>query len=87
MGARKQIWRDAGLRIVVRVTGGAVELLRVVFVLTIERRELDVVFRVPDKRLRRFKSRNNRHEFLSRSHRWEVRRRSPRASRKKDPGK
>lgn len=77
-GCKEIKLRDAGLRIVFRVTDDAVEVLRVVFTLTIERRDLDVVFRVADKRLRRFKSRDNLHEFLSRSPRWEIRRRSPR---------
>lgn len=86
-GCKEIKLRDAGLRIVFRVTDDAVEVLRVVFILTIERRDLDVVFRVADKRLRRFKSRDDLREFLSRSPRWEVRRQSPRASRKKNPRK
>lgn len=79
--------RDAGLRIVFRVTEQTVEVLRVVYILTIERRNLDVVFRVADKRLRHFKSRGNLREFLSSSPRWEARRRSPHVSRKKNPRK
>ena len=51
--------RDAGLRIVFRVTDHTVEVLRVVYILTIERRDLDLVFRVADKRLRHFQSRGD----------------------------
>ncbi len=86
-GCKEIKLRDAGLRIVFRVTDHTVEVLRVVYILTIERRDLDLVFRVADKRLRHFKSRGDLHEFLSRSPRWEARRRSPRASRKKNPRK
>ncbi len=86
-GCKEIKLRDAGLRIVFRVTDHTVEVLRVVYILTIERRDLDLVFRVADKRLRHFKSRGDLPEFLSRSPRWEAWRRSARVSRKNNPRK
>lgn len=84
-GCKEIKLRQAGLRIVFRVTDQTVEVLRVVYILTIERRDLDFVFRVADKRLRRFKSRVNPHEILTRSPRWKERRQSLRESREKPP--
>ena len=45
-GCKEIKLRDAGLRIVFRVTDQTVEVLRVVYILTIERRDLDFVFRM-----------------------------------------
>lgn len=86
-GCKEIKLRDAGLRIVFRVTEHTVEVLRVVYIPTIARRDLDLVFRVADTRLPQFKSRGDLPEFLSRSPRWEARRRSARESRQKSPRK
>jgi mRNA interferase RelE/StbE len=84
-GCKEIKLRDAGLRIAFRVTDHTVEVLRVVYILTIERRDRDWVCRVADKQLRHFKSGGNLPEFLFRSPRWEARRRSARVSRKETP--
>jgi mRNA interferase RelE/StbE len=73
-GCREIKLRDAGIRIVFRVTNETVDVLRIVYVLTIEKRADDVAFQVADKRLRRFKVRSNLQTHLAQSRKWEQRR-------------
>lgn len=50
-GCREIKLRDAGIRIVYRITAEKVDILRIVYILTIEKRADDYVFKVADKRL------------------------------------
>ncbi|MCY0864081.1 MAG: hypothetical protein OWQ57_03955 [Sulfobacillus sp.] len=70
-GCKEIKLRDAGLRIVFRVTAHTVEVLRVVYILAIERRDVDVVFRLADRRLRAFKSQDDLNQFLANRPRWQ----------------
>jgi mRNA interferase RelE/StbE len=54
-GCREIKLRDAGLRIIYRVTNKKVEVLRIVYILTIERRSKDFVFKIADKRNKEFR--------------------------------
>lgn len=55
-GCKEIKLRDAGIRIVFRITNETVDVLRIVYVLTIERRSNDLVFKVADRRLKKLKS-------------------------------
>lgn len=74
-GCKEIKLRDAGIRIVFRLTNEIVDVLRIVYVLTIEKRDDGVVFRVADKRLRRFKLKSDLRTHLAHSEKWEPRRR------------
>lgn len=50
-GCKEIKLRDAGIRIIFKVTNDIVEILRVVYVLAIERRSDDFVFKTASKRL------------------------------------
>ncbi len=50
-GCKEIKLRDAGIRIVFRITNMTVEVLRVVFILAIERRSQDLAFKIADRRL------------------------------------
>jgi hypothetical protein len=52
------------------VTAETVDVLRIVYVLTIERRDLDFVFDVAHTRWRRFKGQSNIRAYLGASPRW-----------------
>lgn|GEM_PF-569026 len=54
-GCREIKLRDAGIRIVYRVTDQVVHVLRIVLVLTIERRNRDVAFKIAHSRMRTLK--------------------------------
>jgi mRNA interferase RelE/StbE len=69
-GGKEIKLRDAGLCIVFRVTDHTVEVLRVVYILAIERRDGDVVFRLADRRLRAFKRQHDPNRFLANRPRW-----------------
>lgn len=49
-GCKEIKLRDAGIRIVFRVTNETVEVLRIVYILTIEERSDDFAFKVAHKR-------------------------------------
>ena len=55
-GCKEIKLRDAGVRIVFRVTNEVVEVLRVVYVYTIEKRNDDFVFKIAEKRNKEFKN-------------------------------
>jgi mRNA interferase RelE/StbE len=50
-GCREIKLRDAGIRIVYKITDQTVDILRIVYVLTIEKRADEYVFKLADKRL------------------------------------
>jgi len=62
--------RRAELRIVFRVTAEIVDVLRIVYVLTIEKRDLNLVFDVAHTRWHRFKGQSNIRAYLGASPRW-----------------
>ena len=49
-GCKEKKLRDAGIRIVFRVTDENVDILRIVYILTIEKRSSDFVFKIANKR-------------------------------------
>lgn len=49
-GCKEKKLRDAGIRIVFKVTGETVDILRIVYILTIEKRSNDFVFKIANKR-------------------------------------
>lgn len=51
-GCKEIKLRDAGIRIVFRVTNETVEVLRVVYILAIEKRSRDMVFKIASARLK-----------------------------------
>ena len=57
-GCKELKLRDAGIRIVFRVTSEIVEFLRVVYIYTIERRNDGLVFKIADKRNKDLKTLN-----------------------------
>jgi mRNA interferase RelE/StbE len=50
-GCREIKLRDAGIRIVYKITGEKVDILRIVYILTIEKRADEYVFKLADQRL------------------------------------
>jgi mRNA interferase RelE/StbE len=54
-GCKEIKLRNAGIRIIFRITNEVVEVLRVVYILTIERRSDDFVFKLAHKRFKMLK--------------------------------
>ncbi|CAM4153063.1 hypothetical protein L1N85_08165 [Paenibacillus alkaliterrae] len=54
-GCKEIKLRDAGIRIVFRVTNEVVDILRIVYVLTIERRARDMAFKIAHGRLKAYR--------------------------------
>lgn len=71
-GCKEIKLRQFGIRIIFRVTNETVDILRIVLVLAIERRNKDLVFRVTDSVFRNFKRipKSEIKEFLSRKKLW-----------------
>ncbi|MBP1933225.1 hypothetical protein [Ammoniphilus resinae] len=70
-GCKEIKLREAGIRIVFRITNEVVEVLRVVYVLTIERRSDDFVFKIASQRLRKMKrSKEELKSHLSKGSKW-----------------
>lgn len=74
-GCKEIKLRDAGIRIVFRVTHEKVDILRIVYVLTIEKRSRDSVFKLAKRRLGYFKSlaKNDLLKHLKRQLKWKNR--------------
>lgn len=77
-GCREIKLRDAGIRIVYRITNEIVEVLRIVYVLTIEKRSRDSAFKIADKRNRSYKQLKNseRGKYLSNTPKWSDKKKS-----------
>ncbi len=77
-GCREIKLRDAGIRIVYRITNETVEVLRIVYILTIEKRSRDSAFKIADKRNRSFKQLKNseRDKYLSKTPKWSDKKKS-----------
>ncbi|MCL6443671.1 MAG: hypothetical protein K6T83_09485 [Alicyclobacillus sp.] len=86
-GCKEIKLRKAGIRIVFRVTNEIVDILRIVYILAIEKREDNVVFEVADKRLRRFKARTDVRKYLAQARRLEQVRAARRQRKDKPSGK
>lgn len=71
-GCKEIKLRDAGIRIVFRITNMTVEVLRVVFILAIERRSQDLAFKIADRRLKVLKKvpKSQFNEFISAKAKW-----------------
>ncbi|WP_274648859.1 type II toxin-antitoxin system RelE family toxin [Paenibacillus humicola] len=54
-GCKEIKLRNAGIRIVFRITNDVVDVLRIVCVLTIERRTRDMAFKIADQKLKAYK--------------------------------
>jgi mRNA interferase RelE/StbE len=54
-GCREIKLKDIGIRIVYRITNETVEVLQIVYILTVEKRSNDLVFKIADKRNNEFK--------------------------------
>lgn len=54
-GCREKKLRDAGIRIVYKITNETVDILQIVYILTIEKRNDNYVFKIADKRNIKFK--------------------------------
>lgn len=74
-GCKEIKLRDAGIRIVFRVTNERVDVLRIVYILTIEERSRDSVFKLAHKRFKYFKSlsKTDLREHLKRQLNWKNR--------------
>ena len=55
-GCKEIKLRDAGIRIIFRITNEIVEVLKVVYIYTIEKRSDDSVFKIADKRNKNLKN-------------------------------
>ena len=73
-GCKEIKLRELGIRIVFRITCEKVEVLRIVYVLAIEARSKDYVFKVAHERLKKFKghSKERLAKLLKRSKKWDV---------------
>jgi len=69
-GCKEIKLREAGIRIIYRVTNETVDVLKVVYILTIEKRSDDFAFKLASQRLRLFK-RTDKPTVLSKSRKWE----------------
>lgn len=55
-GCKEIKLRDAGIRIIFRLTNETVDILRIVYILSVERRSHDRVFKIADQRLKVLKA-------------------------------
>lgn len=73
-GCKEIKLRDVGIRIVFRVSNESVDILLVVWILTVERRDKETVFKIADTRFQRIKKFPKEHllKLFQRSKKWEV---------------
>lgn len=71
-GCKEIKLREYGIRIIFRVTNEIVEVLRIVYVLAIERRSKDFVFKITDKRYSKIKKvpRGHVSKFFEKAMTW-----------------
>ena len=84
-GCREIKLRDAGLRIIYRVTNKTVEVLRIVYILTIEKRSKDFVFKIADKRNKEFKQLKDKDlsKYLKDTPKWEEKKNATKMKKRK----
>lgn len=72
-GCREIKLRESGIRIVYRVTNQVVDVLRIVHVLTIERRTSDMAFKVAHTRMKMIRklTKDESRKLYSKQKRWE----------------
>lgn len=73
-GCKEIKLREIGVRIVFRITSEKVEVLRIVYVLAIEERSKDFVFKVAHERFKKLKglTKERLAKLLKRSKKWDV---------------
>lgn len=76
-GCKEIKLRGPGIRIVFRITNEVVEVLRVVYILVIERRSNDFVFKIASKRFKRVQHTNELPKILGNSVKWKHRQNKP----------
>ena len=69
-GCKEIKLREAGIRIVFRVTNETVQVLRVVYILAIEKRSRDFVFKIASSRLKKLKDAEGLSNALAKSGRY-----------------
>lgn len=71
-GCKEIKLREAGIRIVFRVTNETVDVLRIVYVLTIDKRNDDYVFKIADKRFKKLRllPSSKLNECLKKARKW-----------------
>lgn len=69
-GCKEIKLRDAGVRIIYRITNETVDVLKVVYVLTIEKRSEDFVFKLASQRFKLFKE-ADKVAVLKKSRKWD----------------
>ena len=74
VGCKEIKLREVGVRIVFRITNEKVEVLRIVYVLAIEERSKDFVFKIAHDRLKKLKfhTKERLAKLLKRSKKWDV---------------
>ncbi|GKV65627.1 MULTISPECIES: type II toxin-antitoxin system RelE/ParE family toxin [unclassified Sporosarcina] len=72
-GCREIKLRDAGIRIIYRVSNEIVEVLRVVYILAIEKRSRDFVFKIASVRLNELKNTNQILDSFEKAGRYKKR--------------
>lgn len=75
-GCKEIKLRDVGIRIIFRITNEVVDILRIVYVLTIESRSEDYVFKSANRRFKILKEISSKYrlsEFFKRSIKWSDR--------------
>ena len=70
-GCKEIKLRDAGIRIIFKITAEKVDIIRIVYILAIEKRSEDMVFKVADKRLRQFKKVTDKNKLLQGTKNWD----------------
>ena len=72
-GCKEIKLRGSGIRIVFRITNEVVEILKVVYILVIERRSNDFVFKIASKRFKRVQHMNELPKILGSAMKWNQR--------------
>lgn len=70
-GTKEIKLKRLGIRIVFRVTNEIVDILRIVYILTIEKREDEIVFRLANKRFHRLKAKTDLRKYLEQARKWD----------------
>ena len=69
-GCKEIKLREAGIRIIFRISNQIVDVLSVVYVLSIEKRNRELVFKIASSRLNEFKKIEKSHTINIRSKKW-----------------
>ncbi|WP_394190230.1 hypothetical protein [Paenisporosarcina quisquiliarum] len=69
-GCKEIKLREAGIRIIFRISNQIVDVLSVVYVLSIEKRNRELVFKIAARRLKEFKKIEKSHTLNIKSRKW-----------------